>query len=752
MPVAEAKATRKVARHKKPLVSRRRGRKVEEDDDETVATEESYTDDSGLSEDEASASDEGSEEEDEDEEELEPSPENAKMVNGNGKGKPATTDTEVMRNGMAGKEDAEVVDFEDMGKEEAEPKPDGKTTQVEVRSQPPKPPTPTQESPVQEERKYETYQERKRREVEEYKKRREEDPTFIPNRGKFFMHDHRDAGPGSNGFRPFGRGRGRGTRFGDFPPDPPELADSWKHDMHEQHEVDERERPAPPQHPQNQPTNYSNHSFVAGRQRGPDQPRAFGRTQMLGTVKLQVKLDGMESPITFSEVPLKVYTRLPFHRPPLRRDKPVRVALPSAPVRYIYPSIQRSFIFIPRAMRPGGSGYIRGAGRGRGGYQGGFRPGSMYGGNSTTMYSPSVGMSRRSSMQFDARQHTPVHPSGPGPAPAMQTRPMANGHEEASRPVVRLPSTAPSTHSVQQEAQPTSSQPPPAQQPLQQQPQQPPQQPPKAPTPRTLPQQPPPSYTPSMNPAPYREHRATPKIPMHQPRPQKAVNVSEIDSPAIMHFPQNYGGGAYDPSGNANGYAHSRHPSYPSQTCGTPLSQIPEAVHARPFQPQPYPVPQGYYAHPPPHAYPPPHQMHHPPPMQHGFQPPPPYVPSGPSPMPNGMTAHYAVPVPVPQQQQGPPQPAPAPVPSSAAPPGQPAGPTTVAHESNGMVYYSTYDPATQYQQYPPAAAYSNTPGSMPITPAPDGNGAVYGAPAGPMPVQGPVYYYPAATPGYYGA
>ena len=52
--------------------------------------------------------------------------------------------------------------------------------------------------------------ERRRREQEEYRKRRDADPTFVPNRGGFFMHDHRHAGPAANGFRPFGRGRGRG--------------------------------------------------------------------------------------------------------------------------------------------------------------------------------------------------------------------------------------------------------------------------------------------------------------------------------------------------------------------------------------------------------------------------------------------------------------------------------------------------------------------------------------------------------------
>jgi hypothetical protein len=55
---------------------------------------------------------------------------------------------------------------------------------------------------------------RKRQEHEEYKKQRDANPAFVPNRGGFFMHDHRSSAPGQNGFRPSGRGRGRGGRGG----------------------------------------------------------------------------------------------------------------------------------------------------------------------------------------------------------------------------------------------------------------------------------------------------------------------------------------------------------------------------------------------------------------------------------------------------------------------------------------------------------------------------------------------------------
>lgn len=57
---------------------------------------------------------------------------------------------------------------------------------------------------------------RRRREHEEYKRQRDENPAFVPNRGHFYHHDHRHAGPAANGFRPFPRPvrGGRGGRGG----------------------------------------------------------------------------------------------------------------------------------------------------------------------------------------------------------------------------------------------------------------------------------------------------------------------------------------------------------------------------------------------------------------------------------------------------------------------------------------------------------------------------------------------------------
>lgn len=104
-------------------------------------------------------------------------------------------DTEAMMNGLrvSGEIEDAGTNFEDLGKQ-----PEEKPQQGVV----PEGPAETLTS--------DNIGERRRREHEEYKKKRDADPAFVPNRGVFFMHDHRSAAPGQNGFRPFGRGRGRG--------------------------------------------------------------------------------------------------------------------------------------------------------------------------------------------------------------------------------------------------------------------------------------------------------------------------------------------------------------------------------------------------------------------------------------------------------------------------------------------------------------------------------------------------------------
>lgn len=108
-----------------------------------------------------------------------------------------TTDMDLMLNGLKLSDEngaAEGVNYEDLREDE----------EILV-------PSPAVvNSTAQMDRPQELPYERRRREHEEYKKKRDADPAFVPNRGAFFMHDHRHSGPAANGFRPFGRGRGRG--------------------------------------------------------------------------------------------------------------------------------------------------------------------------------------------------------------------------------------------------------------------------------------------------------------------------------------------------------------------------------------------------------------------------------------------------------------------------------------------------------------------------------------------------------------
>ena len=110
----------------------------------------------------------------------------------------AIRDTEAMMHGMDINEEAEEIHFDNMGQE-----PETAMTPLNV--------DPDEKAVSREE----TLIEKRRREHEDYKKKREEDPAFVPTRGGFFMHDHRSAAPGQNGFRPIIRGRGRGgSRLG----------------------------------------------------------------------------------------------------------------------------------------------------------------------------------------------------------------------------------------------------------------------------------------------------------------------------------------------------------------------------------------------------------------------------------------------------------------------------------------------------------------------------------------------------------
>jgi hypothetical protein len=586
-------------------------------------------------------------------------------------------------------------------------------------------------------------QEIKRREHEEYRRKRDEDPTFVPNRGAFFLHDHRHAGPAANGFRPFprgARGRGRGA-FGNhfapiryvelsFPhrglssllmltapssqihnvPDPV-INGLWKHDMHEV--------VAAPQPPRQNRYLPSNEGLPNGNGIIPTAPtskmsinRAMSTEKHIGNTTIRVSIPALGPPKLFPGVALKQYTKLPDHRPPLRRDKPVRISIPYhyPPVmpRYIFPAIDRSFIFIPRAMRPNQQ-RTRGKGPrsvlGSGVFS---RATSAYGGS---MYSPSIALSRRSSIAPDIGREFMLSPTG-----STISRPPHP--TDTARPVVRLPPFAqPPVPAMGMPPRPDVYQ--------------------KVPEAsiNELPQ-------PQTHPLPLKptfQESQPNTLPMHQPRPQKAVSLENIESPAQQstNAPGPYQQPFHQqmPPPPPNGYpqdSHARHPSYQSQfSSSTPLSQIPErAVHAAPFQPNTYAQPSFY------------NQPYAPMPPQQGF-----YYPQ---PFNANMGPNANAPTFVPATQQ---QGQPAPYTQSAQgemPSTQPAAQGTSqqqqnivdARESQGTVYYDYYSQPPQMPGYPP---------SFPTGPQPYATGpGMVGMAAAPMMTPSPDTFYYQQPMAYY--
>jgi hypothetical protein len=333
----------------------------------------------------------------------------------------------------------------------------------------------------------------------------------------------------------------------------------WAHDLHESLL-------------ETQATGGGNSNQAASHKQQNRPTKNFSTTQLLGKVPVRVYLPGMTEPKTFPDLAVNRYTKLPTHRPPLRRDKPVRVFLPAHPIKYIFPALDRSFIFIPRNLRPNQQGF--GKSRAKvlgsiGGYS--SRRTSIYGGS---MYSPSVAMSRRSSI---ARESVMASPAG---------------SMFSSRPVVRLPGSHHHHPSASVHGHSSA------------------------------------SGTPFMGAGPFappRRENWPVNLQMHQPRPQKTISVTGLEFPAHAHnlsHPE-----SLDPLYNMqqqpfhhqippqmNSYQdpsyahHTRQQSYPNtQQAGTPLSNIPErAIHAQPFQPfAPYPQPYYYPQQPGPYQQPP---------------------------------------------------------------------------------------------------------------------------------------------------
>lgn len=499
------------------------------------------------------------------------------------------------------------------------------------------------------------------------------------------------------------------------------MSGPWSHDLHDAVAHDE-----PPRLQPGASANGCRSSNGQKPQQIPPKPaplnRSFSKTTHISNVQIRVFLPNMKDAIIFTGVPVKQYTRLPQHRPPLRRDKPVRVSIPSTPPRYIFPSVERSFIFIPRALRPNQQG--RTAGRGGFGPFRAFssRRTSAYGGS---LYSPSIAMSRRSSLAQEITRDN-VTPQSATTA----SRPQA-AFTEPSKPIVRLPPATERPVQVSQQMGISSENTAAG----------------SIVSGNDLPGQ-------AVQYPAYRKNLPT-VLPMHQPRPQKAVSVAGIESPEKLSFPPppqqqqqpfhqqvppeiNGSIISLDPSHNP----HLRQVSHIGQPLtGTPLPQIPErAIHAQPFQPHYIP------------AHPPPPPSFYPQPFSAATTTPGTilYPPSdgratGPY-SPAVAASAVSAPVFVPGQPQGTtymvaiPPPAAVPPQQQQQPPAGQSG-TTFAQESNGMVYY--YDASQVYSAggFAPAS-YSVTPtaGAMSmggvIAPS-NPEGYFYPHPGG----QGTVYY-----------
>lgn len=629
----------------------------------------------------------------------------------------AVADTEATMNGIEISSDAsqEPVDFESMAEH------GGSSQKAEVVLG-----AAADNSPA-------TPAERQRREHEDYRKKRDADPTFIPNRGNFFMHDSR-AAPNARGFGPRGRGgygaqRGRGgaTMGGPFSPAQcveitqshqtvvnADLVDRqmqqaqqtaeqqpWKHDLHETVNED----PAASAQAVDTPHADSLESArlfpkanAPTQRSGPTSALSFSKSTLLGKIQLRVFLPGMKAPIQFTGVPVKAHTRLPDHRPPLRRDKPVRISLPDHPPRYIFPATDRSFIFIPRQMRPNQQGYGRNSfnNRNYGGYGYSSRRTSMYGGS---VYSASVAASRRSSFARDTSRENAFSPAGsfagmPPPARPVVRLPQGAQYSSATgTPTGQMSGFATPTHGPQVHTYP-------------------------------LPQQP-------------TFHGTAPSM-VHQPRPQKAISVTGIESPAALieapqptpqdqqpfhnqlpdHLTQQLAYNGQQAPPYYSPHQQAPYPYPPQPQAGTPLSSIPErAIHAQPFQP---PGPYGQVPYYPPYAQPQAPGYYYPPPAPNGYAPLPPMPVFVPPPQP----AYMMPPQPPPVQEQ-----------QHSEDGSTPQQSGMVARESNGMVFYMPASEAQQQDQpqfpaesfVPTAASY---PVAMPPTPGPEA-GYYYTPPQG---------------------
>ena len=299
---------------------------------------------------------------------------------------------------------------------------------------------------------------------------------------------------------------------------------------------------------------------------------AISSTVSLGTVLVKIYLPGMTDCMNAKKIAAKSHTRLPDLRSPLRRDKPVRVLLPGRTARHIFPSMERSFVFVPRASRPNQQGPRPRASmnvvRPRGGSASAFGEGRS-----------SVALDRRSSPARDG-QISLADEATSAPSEVVPVSP--------HKPVVKLPQIPSQLSTPVQNVDgdehihvSSAGHDYPA---------------PSRPT--------------------FRENRGD-DITLHQPRPQKTVSVADIESPRNAHsyhappqqqqqpfhqqVPQHMSQSSMSQDGS-NLQHHDRRISFQGQGLNsTPLIHIADRVaHAPPFLPSSmtYPITQPMYYYP----------------------------------------------------------------------------------------------------------------------------------------------------------
>jgi len=307
----------------------------------------------------------------------------------------------------------------------------------------------------------------------------------------------------------------------------------WAHDLHETvvnpRVPDSRPQPSHPSQPVNRPQNTVD-----------IEPPS--KSTAIGTVTIKIALSNGKPSGKPLKMTVRQHTRLPDLRPPLRRDKPVRVFVPGQSARYVFPNPDRSFIFMPRSQymkQPPAGPQARVVPQQTGG-----RRQSTF---ATSTYATSSA-SRRSSILQDKSDVTSQPSAQP---PTSNVAPSAPYMDNALVSPVFMQG---------------QSHPPPAQ--------------------------------------PLRQEARRLSLPMHQPRPQKQVSLATIDSPSTMQAPQSQEQAPFHQQvpPNVNGTSSSEPMTNRQQSLQgqqypvvTPLSVIPEvAANAQSFHPG-MAAPQGYY-------------------------------------------------------------------------------------------------------------------------------------------------------------